>query len=165
MVIGGSEPDVAHYTRRAAQLRIGDNVHFLGSRPVEELGSYLQQADVLVSPRSQGLNTPMKIYSYLDSGVALLATRLPTHTQVLDEEIAWLVDPEPAPFGQGLLQLLGDADLRAGLAAHARERVQREFSPDSFRRKVNAFYDSIERKLALRPVYHPVAASLPSLLL
>ena len=45
----------------------------------------LLAADVLVSPRLKGLNTPMKIYSYLDSGSAVLATRLRTHTQVLDD--------------------------------------------------------------------------------
>ena len=48
---------------------------------------------MLVSPRLKGLNTPMKIYSYLDSGSAVLATRLRTHTQVLDDRLAYLVDP------------------------------------------------------------------------
>lgn len=165
VVIGGSAPDVARYARRAAQMGIGDNVHFLGPRPVEKLGSYLRQADVLVSPRSQGFNTPMKVYSYLDSGVALLATRLPTHTQLLDEEIACLVDPEPAALGEGLLRLIGDAGLRAALGARARGRVRQEFSPEAFRRKVNAFYDSIEQMLAMHPTYEGVAAGAPSPLL
>ena len=32
-----------------------------------------EAADVLVSPRIRGNNTPMKIYSYLESGKAILA--------------------------------------------------------------------------------------------
>ena len=55
---------------------------------------------MLVSPRLKGLNTPMKIYSYLDSGSAVLATRLRTHTQVLDDGIAYLVEPEPVALGR-----------------------------------------------------------------
>ena len=62
-----------------------------------------------MSPRLKGLNTPMKIYSYLDSGSAVLATRLRTHTQVLDDELAYLVEPEPAALGRGLAALLRDA--------------------------------------------------------
>ena len=63
------------------------------------LASLLAQADVLVSPRTRGNNTPMKIYSYLDAGRAVLATDLPTHTQVLTPECARLApaDPDPTP--------------------------------------------------------------------
>ena len=59
----------------------------------DRVARLLGEADVLVSPRLKGLNTPMKIYSYLDSGTAVLATRLRTHTQVLDDRTAYLVDP------------------------------------------------------------------------
>ena len=58
----------------------------------------MAQADVLVSPRTKGANTPMKVYSYLDSGVAVLATRLPTHTQVMNDETALLAEPTPEDF-------------------------------------------------------------------
>ena len=39
---------------------------------------------MLVSPRSRGTNTPLKIYQYLRSGKPIVATRLLTHTQVLE---------------------------------------------------------------------------------
>ena len=91
---------------------------------------------MLVSPRLKGLNTPMKIYSYLDSGTAVLATRLRTHTQVLDDRTAYLVEPTPEPLGTGLATLLGDDALRQRLAAHAKEYVQEEFTPEAARRKL-----------------------------
>jgi len=34
-------------------------VHFLGPRPIAALDGLLRRADVLVSPRLKGLNTPM----------------------------------------------------------------------------------------------------------
>ena len=70
--------DVIKYRDLSSSLGIDTRVHLVGQRPVGQIGHYMAQADVLVSPRIQGLNTPMKVYSYLDSGVAVLATRLST---------------------------------------------------------------------------------------
>jgi len=109
-----------------------------------ERDELLGEAEVLVSPRLKGLNTPMTIYSYLDSGTAVLATKLRTHTQVLDERTALLVDPEPVALGDGLATLLANPSLRRRLAREAKEYVQREFTPEAAGRKLDAFYASIE---------------------
>jgi glycosyltransferase involved in cell wall biosynthesis len=146
-VIGGEEQAIRRERLRAEQLGIAASVHFVGPRPVSRLGWYLRQADVLVSPRISGINTPMKIYSYLDSGRPVLATRLPTHTQVIDDEIGVLAEPEPAAFGEALSLLLQDPERGERLARHAKERVEREYSPDAFRRKVSGFLDALEQAL------------------
>jgi glycosyltransferase involved in cell wall biosynthesis len=148
VIVGGRADDITRYGKRAAALGIRQAVHFLGPKPVSLLGDLLREADVLVSPRLNGLNTPMKIYSYLDSGTAVLATRLRTHTQVLDDRTAYLVDPEPLALGTGLATLLKDDSLREGLAARAKDHVQREFTPEAARRKLNSFYATIEARLA-----------------
>jgi glycosyltransferase involved in cell wall biosynthesis len=147
-IVGGREDDIRRYRQVAGELGIESRVEFLGPRPVSLLPQLLRQADVLVSPRLKGLNTPMKIYSYLDSGTAVLATRLRTHTQVLDDRTAYLVDPEPEQLGEGLALLLGDLELRARLAANAKEYVQEEFTPDAAHRKLSRFYDAMEAKVA-----------------
>ena len=117
VIVGGMQKDIVRYRDRAAELGIEGQVHFLGPRPLGTLGVLLQRADVLVSPRLKGLNTPMKIYSYLDSGTAVLATRLRTHTQVLDDKTAYLVEPNPEALGEGLADLLSDPRLRERLAS------------------------------------------------
>ena len=147
-VIGGSGADIDRYQQRVEELGLRDKVQFLGPRPLADLGGYLAQADVLVSPRLMGNNTPMKIYSYLDSGVPILATRLPTHTQVLDDSIACLAPPEPAAFGQAMAHLAMDRARCAGLAVRARARVQRDFTPEAARRKLRDFYGSISSLVA-----------------
>jgi glycosyltransferase involved in cell wall biosynthesis len=147
VIVGGRQADIAHYGNRAAALGIGQAVQFLGGRPVALLADLLREADVLVSPRLKGLNTPMKIYSYLDSGSAVLATRLRTHTQVLDDRLAYLVDPEPAALGRGLAELMSDPELRGRLAASAKEYVQREHTPQAARRKLEAFYTTMEARV------------------
>ncbi|MBA3316920.1 MAG: glycosyltransferase family 4 protein [Gemmatimonadales bacterium] len=147
VIVGGREQDIARYRARADRLGIVSSIFFMGPRPIALLPSLLRQADVLVSPRLKGLNTPMKIYSYLDSGTAVLATRLRTHTQVLDDEMAYLVDPEPAALGRGLAMLLGDPELRRRLAASAKVYVQREHTPQAARRKLEAFYQMTEARV------------------
>ena len=148
VIVGGRDEDIQRYQGVADRLGIQSKVHFLGPRPVRVLPSLLRQADVLVSPRVKGLNTPMKIYSYLDSGTAVLATRLRTHTQVLDDRSACLVDPDPEAFGTGLARLLNDQPLRHRLATHAKQYVQEEFTPEAARRKLASFYSAMEAKAA-----------------
>jgi hypothetical protein len=124
------------------------SAEFLGPRPLNLLPGLLSQAEVLVSPRVKGTNTPMKIYSYLDSGTPVLATRLRTHTQVLDDRFAYLVDPTPQALGEGLAALLADRPLRERLALRAKEYVQQEFTPEAARRKLTSFYSVMESKVA-----------------
>jgi glycosyltransferase involved in cell wall biosynthesis len=146
VIVGGLQEDLAHYGRRAEQLGIAGRVHFLGPRPLGALDALFRRADVLVSPRLKGLNTPMKIYSYLDSGTAVLATRLRTHTQVLHDQIAYLVSPEPQALGDGLADLLSDPLLRERLARQAKAYVQQEFTPAAAHRKLGSFYSMMESK-------------------
>ena len=143
VIIGGSQDDILFYQQRVEQLSMEGRVFFCGQRPVEMLGSYLSQADILVSPRIQGNNTPMKIYSYLDSGKAVLATKLPTHTQVLDDSIACLVAPEKTSMAAGIITLVNNAELRKNLGTRARERVKSEYSLPVFKKKVAAFYQAL----------------------
>jgi glycosyltransferase involved in cell wall biosynthesis len=146
VIVGGLQHDIERYRRRAQQLGIVTQVHFLGPRPISALNGLLRRADVLVSPRLKGLNTPMKIYSYLDSGTAVLATRLRTHTQVLDDRTAYLVAPDPQALGEGLAHLLSDPKLRSQLASEAKAYVQREFTPEAAHRKLTTFYTMMESK-------------------
>jgi glycosyltransferase involved in cell wall biosynthesis len=149
-IVGGSDAHIAAYRRVAERLGLSDRVELQGPRPLGELATLLAGATVLVSPRISGQNTPMKVYSYLDSGRPVLATRLPTHTQVLDEEVAMLAEPRPEPFGEALARLLVDEPLRARLGRNGQELARREFRPEAFRRKLLRFYAQIESDLAAR---------------
>lgn len=143
MIIGGNADDIQSATDYSKQLGISDKVVFCGPRPMNLLGFYLSQADILVSPRTQGNNTPMKIYSYLGSGKAVLATRLPTHTQALNDEVACLVEPDASAMGAGIRALCSDADLRRKLGQRGKALADKEYSMSAFKRKLSAFYKEI----------------------
>lgn len=145
IVVGGAPLDVARYRRCAQEAGISGRLHFIGARPVAHLNAYLAQADILVSPRILGHNTPMKIYSYMQSGKAILATDIRSHTQAIDRDCAELVAPEAAALAAGLKRLVCDADLRRRLGQAARERVEREYSLPVFRRKLQVAYEQMAR--------------------
>jgi len=150
VIIGGSDKDIQRYQHRSKELGIEKKVHFIGPRPIDQLGFYLDQADILISPRLQGQNTPMKIYSYLDSGRPVLATRLFTHTQVLDDQIAFIVEPEPREMAKGIVTLLKDRRLGNDISRLAKERVKQEFSYEAFQKKLLEFYEIIEKRMIFR---------------
>jgi glycosyltransferase involved in cell wall biosynthesis len=144
IIIGGASSDIERYRVTAERLGVAGRAYFVGPRPVGHIGFYMAQADVLVSPRTQAANTPMKVYSYLDSGVAVLATRLPTHTQVMNDEIALLALPSPEDFAKGLVALFGDSNLREELARSARTYIKREHSYPAFRERVHELYARLD---------------------
>src|SRR5439155_8731179 len=93
LLAGGSLPHFARAREQARATGIDDVTIFAGERPAAEIPAYLLAADVLVSPRSRGTNTPLKIYQYMRSGKPIVATRLVTHTQVLSDPTAGLHGP------------------------------------------------------------------------
>ena len=143
LIIGGNADDIKKCTLYARQLGIENNVVFCGPRPMNLLGYYLNQADILVSPRTQGNNTPMKIYSYLGSGKAVLATRLPTHTQALNDEVACLVAPDAESMGAGISTLCRDETYRMQLGEAGKVLAEKEYSMKAFREKLSDFYKKI----------------------
>ena len=116
---------------------------FAGRRPPSELASFLALADVVVSPRLHGENTPFKVYTYLASGKPLVATRLATHTQILDEATAFLVEPTPAGLAAGIRAVLANPVEAARRAARGRALIEREYSPRRYAEKVARAYAAV----------------------
>ena len=133
LVLAGGRPDQVEAARaQASAAGIGEQTIFAGQRPAEEIPAYLDAADVLVSPRSLGTNTPLKIYQYLRSGRVIVATRLLTHTQVLDDEVSILTDATPAGFGAGVLAAIADPDRARAIGARARQLAETKYSYEAY---------------------------------
>lgn len=147
VIIGGTGGLIKHYQKKTVDLGISNLVYFLGPKPSDQLGEYLAQADILVSPRIQGNNTPMKVYSYLHSGKGLLATDLLTHTQVLDSEVALLATPTVEAFSNGMLALAENEALRTRLGTAGKLLAQEKYSFEAFRKKLTGLYADLEKKL------------------
>ncbi len=143
VIIGGAEVDIRKYRHLSKKLGLDQIVHFYGKKPVADIAAYMRQADLLVSPRIQGLNTPMKVYSYLHSKTAVLATDLPTHTQVMTDKIAVLAAAETQAFADAMRTILCDDSRRDTLARAAYHHIEKEHSYAAFKRQVNTAYGLI----------------------
>jgi glycosyltransferase involved in cell wall biosynthesis len=135
----GGEPDQIERLRARAGRAV-----FAGRRPTGELPAFLGLASVVVSPRVSGVNTPFKIYTYLASGRPLVATRTLTHTQLVDDTTAWLVDPAPEGIAAGIRAALADPAEAARRAERGRALVEREYSETRYGEKVAAAYSALQ---------------------
>jgi glycosyltransferase involved in cell wall biosynthesis len=104
LVVGGEPEQVEALQARIEADGLGDAVRLIGARPPDTMPEYMGLAEVLVSPRLEPYITPLKIFSYMASGRPIVATDLPTHTQVLDAEAAILVPPTPGGLAEGILR-------------------------------------------------------------
>jgi glycosyltransferase involved in cell wall biosynthesis len=132
VLAGGRSDQIAEARRQADRLGIADAVIFAGQRPAGEIPAFLDAADVLVSPRSTGTNTPLKIYQYLRSGRPIVATRLLTHTQVLDDEVAVLTPATAEGFAEGILSALRDPERAREIGARARQLAETKYSYETY---------------------------------
>ncbi|MGH9374358.1 MAG: glycosyltransferase family 4 protein, partial [Vicinamibacterales bacterium] len=129
VVLAGGRPEQIEKARAQARTAgAAATVIFAGQRPAEEIPQFLDAADVLVSPRSSGTNTPLKIYQYLRSARPIVATRLLTHTQVLDDEVAYLAEATPVGFGNAILDVLSDPERGRLVGQRARYLADTKYS-------------------------------------
>jgi glycosyltransferase involved in cell wall biosynthesis len=136
LLAGGDDSQVAHYSRLARSIGVNSQCIFTGRVPQSVAKRFIQHASVLVSPRSEGTNTPLKVYEQLASGIPLVATRIYSHTQVLDERMAFLVEPEPKDMAKGILLALEDRDKAVRIAANAMQIYRKKYSRPVYEEKM-----------------------------
>jgi glycosyltransferase involved in cell wall biosynthesis len=147
LLMGGRAAEVEALRARAATLGAGARVFFSGTRLPGELPVFLALADLVVSPRVKGENTPFKIYSYLASGKPIVATGITTHTQLLDDSLALLVPPTAEGLAAGISRSLAHPEEARARAARGLELVEREYSRARYREKVAHAYAEVARGL------------------
>lgn len=132
VIVGGRPDQIEALQAAASAAGVADRFLFTGSVAPEEVFRYLAIADALVTCRSRGTNTPLKIYQYLRSGRPIVATNIRSHTQVLDDATAELVAPNAPALADGLARVLGDAERSAELAENAARAAAERYGPDRY---------------------------------
>ena len=152
LVVGGGVEEEKRRKALAAKvsdLDLNGSVLFLGRQPPEQMGTFMALADVLVSPRVSGGNTPLKIYSYMAACRPIVATNISSHTQAIDETCAYLCDPEPEALGESLQRAVDASDAeavcRSVLVRQAKDKLEACFSKRSFLEKISRLYSFMIR--------------------
>ncbi len=125
LVVVGDGPRSPWIARRAAELGVGDRVLQVGDRRHEEMPGLVAAFDVALLPGAPAYASPLKLYEYLASGLPVVAPDQANLREVLrDRDNALLFAPGDADaLASALIELKGDAALRARLGARARATV------------------------------------------
>jgi glycosyltransferase involved in cell wall biosynthesis len=128
---------------RYAQARgVSSRVHFLGAR--RDLGDLLAAMDVFVLPSLwEGL--PLSLVLAMGAGVAVVSTKVAGIPEVVEHgRTGFLVPPgDSVALGTALSGVLGDAALRARVAAAGRAAVLPRFGVDTYVRTIAGLYDRL----------------------
>nr|MDQ3936097.1 glycosyltransferase family 4 protein [Actinomycetota bacterium] len=127
LLLVGDGPEHARVRQILADGRVSDRVLVVGKVEPAEIPAHLDACDVLVSPHipmpdMEFFGSPTKLFEYMASGRAIVASRLGQIGDVLeDERSALLVEPgNKAALVSALDRALADPDLRSRLGAEAR---------------------------------------------
>jgi glycosyltransferase involved in cell wall biosynthesis len=143
LLVGGTDEQIARLGTQARELGIDSRVAFTGYVAKNRASAFMRSAAVLVSPRLQGNNTPLKIYEQLASGRPLVATRILSHTQVLDDSLCFLVEPEAGAMADGLVAALTDDRARETRVRNALSLYDAVYSRPVYVGKIRQLLDMI----------------------
>lgn len=143
ILVGGKPDQIRRHRELVIKKNLQHFIYFMGIVPPEEAIAYLGIAEILVSPRADGTSVPLKIYSYLHSGKPIVATRLGVHTQVLNDEIAFLSEPTKESLAEGILKLLGDPDLRNKLGQRANQFAKDKYNFNNYVAMIDYIYKGL----------------------
>jgi glycosyltransferase involved in cell wall biosynthesis len=135
LLVGGNDKQVSHYRQIVEKKELGNSFTFTGFMAPQFIPGITQLADVLVSPRMRGNNSPLKIYSYLRSGIPIVATNHLTHTQILNSEVAFLTDIDSNSFATGITSAIEHNQLRNKIVKNAKMLVNQKYSYKSYLQK------------------------------
>lgn len=142
LIVGGLPRQIETYRQMAANLGLAYRVFFAGWLSPADARDLSRRCAAAVSPRAAGNNTPMKIYELIAHSVPLVATRIESHTQVLNDDVCKLTGIAPRQMADGILWALANPALAQEKAARAAEWYVEHYSRRSYT-------DKLRRILAL----------------
>lgn len=95
VLIGGTDMDLEKYNDITVEEKL-DNVSLLGHKDKKFIPSYQKSADILLLPNTPSstesieYTSPIKMFEYMASGTAIIASNLPSITEILNNDCAFL---------------------------------------------------------------------------
>lgn len=107
--------------------KLPKNIILFGRKEQKELPIILRSADVLLlpHPKSEYSQSPMKLFEYMASGVPIVASKLPSICEILNDKNAVLVEAENIKaLTEGIRKIFDDKDNSEFIAKQAFIDVQ-----------------------------------------
>ena len=142
-VVGGLDRDIRYWKERIS----GSNVFFHGFVEPRLISTYINAFDVCLLPIQRtvftyaknpqdsgkvrniaGYTSPLKLFEYMAHGKAIVASDLPVIREVLNRDIAMLVEPEDIKGWVNAIKALQNKALRAEISLKAIKYFNENFS-------------------------------------
>ncbi len=136
VLVGGEPDEIGHLKKKAEALGVLDALILRERVPPQDMSTYLSLATIVASPRVRGINVPFKLFSLMESGKPILASRSRLYRSFLDDRNAMLADAAPEDFAKATVRLLKDKALRQRLVKAALEKAKQEYGAESYKRKM-----------------------------
>jgi glycosyltransferase involved in cell wall biosynthesis len=149
VLVGAENGKGAAIRNQAAPLVEAGIVRIIDRQPRHEISTYFSMADILVSPRAHGGNLPLKVFDYLAAGRPIVATDIPTHRSVLNDERAVLVPPSTRGLADGILSILNDPERAARLGHAARTYAEERLGWSRFVASLDTIYEEVHQRAAV----------------
>lgn len=143
LLVGAEESGATAIERGHADLVRSGALRVVRRQPREKIPPFLALADVVVSPRAYGDNLPLKIFDYLAAGKPIVATDIPAHRALLNEDRALLTGAWSPELASAIVRLLRNKPLAARLAASGQAYAEERFGWFEFVRSVGDLYREV----------------------
>jgi glycosyltransferase involved in cell wall biosynthesis len=144
LVIAGGGRLIEDFKLQIARLGLQKHVFLLGRR--NDVPRLLASADIYVNS-SHWEGTPVSVLEAMATGLPIVATTVGESPYLLAEGAGMLVPShQPQELASALISLLASGEKCAALGKSARERVQRYYSRESWRRDLLKLYSEITPK-------------------
>jgi len=143
-LIAGDGPRRGALEKMAADLGVGDNVHFLGAR--NDVARLLHGSDVLVLPSHEVVETlPLAVLEAMAAGVPVIASRVGSLDEVIrDGENGFLIPPADAgALAAAIERIAANRDMAGELAAAAHETVASRYTVERMANGYAALFEDL----------------------
>lgn len=125
LLIVGEGPAIEDCRNLAKELGVEKRIHFAGFVSRSDIPEYLAALDIALQPAVTDYASPLKIFEYMRSGLAIIAPNQPNIREILaDQENALLFTPGDAnATAQKIRELVQNPSLRKKLGDAAKARI------------------------------------------
>lgn len=142
LALAGDGPERQRLEELAQQLGVAGRVRFLGRR--EDVPELLAACDVFALP-SLYEGSSLAVLEAMAAGRAIVSSAIGGTDELIDDGRSGLLTPpgDAGALAGALRRLLADGELREGLAAAARERVERDLTRERLAARVTGAYEEL----------------------
>jgi glycosyltransferase involved in cell wall biosynthesis len=125
LAVGGSEDDIEFYKQQSSELGVENQVKLLGHHDQKDLAIFQKAADILLMPFPYNEHyafymSPLKMFEYMASKRPIIATKLPSVQEVLNDSNSVLAKPgNPEDLARKIEAIIYDSSLGQNLAEKA----------------------------------------------